>query len=57
MRRLGYDVELKQLGEHWRVNFRVRGVEHVVEPVNLDSNSLNTRATAGATRVTPLVLF
>ena len=30
MRRLGYDVEMKQLPVGWRVNFRVRGDEHVV---------------------------
>ena len=29
MRRLGYDVEMKQFGEHWRANFRMRGDEHV----------------------------
>ena len=30
MPRLGYAVELKQFPMAWRVNFRVRGDEHVV---------------------------
>ena len=30
MRRLGYDAELKQFPQAWRVNFRVRGDEDVV---------------------------
>ena len=30
MRRLGYEVEMKQFPMAWRVNFRMRGVEHVV---------------------------
>ena len=30
MRRLGYDVEMKQFPMAWRVNFRQRGDERVV---------------------------
>jgi len=30
MRRLGYDVELKQFPMAWRVKFAARGDEHVV---------------------------
>jgi hypothetical protein len=29
MRRLGYDAELKQFPQAWRVNFRMRGDEHI----------------------------
>ena len=30
MRRLGYEIEMKQFPMAWRVNFRVRGGEHVL---------------------------